>query len=453
MSKLLAKYNVPVPRYTSYPPANFFSKEFTATDYEIALKKSNKNKPSHLSFYLHIPFCHHLCHYCGCNSFAMGTRNTIERYVAALHKEIDIVIQNLNPERKIAQIHYGGGTPTVLPSSVLKELNAHLLSAFPQIENPEIAIECHAAYLNESDLQVLADTGFNRFSIGIQDFNEKVLKAVNRRPTKLPVKIVFDILRTAGAKINLDLLYGLPLQTVESFSQTVRHAVELQPNRLVTFSYAHVPWVNPRQLILEKIGLPSAYDKNRIYDTAREILLQSGYKAIGLDHFVKPDDELYFALQNRQLHRNFQGYCTRRTTGQVYAFGVTAISQLATVYAQNDKNIEDYISHIDGGLATIKGYTLSEEEQIVREVIETLMCNYCIDWYELSDRLEMTVETIKNSTSFDAARFREFANDGIIKMSDSRIEITTDGRLFVRNIAAAFDKWQQNTDRKFSKPV
>jgi oxygen-independent coproporphyrinogen-3 oxidase len=391
-SELLQKYNVPVPRYTSYPPANYFSESFTAKDYEEALIQSDYMQPAHLSFYIHIPYCRQLCHYCGCNSFAETTEEQLNRYISALHKEIDTVIRKLNPNRRIAQIHYGGGTPTILPVNILKELNNHLLSAFSCIEKPEIAIECHPAYLQEKDWLSLTEAGFNRFSIGVQDFNKQVLEAVNRRPSLLPVETIFQLLRGKKCNINLDFIYGLPLQTEKSFSETIRQAIELQPDRLVTFSYAHVPWVNKRQMLLEKTGLPSNEEKSHIYVRTKELMNEAGYQPIGLDHFVKKTDELYTALQNGQLHRNFQGYCTRRTTGQVYAFGVTAISQLSTAYAQNSKDIEDYIKRTENGLATVKGYRLNEEEQITCEVIETWMCNYSLDWCKLSERLSLPVE-------------------------------------------------------------
>jgi len=452
-SALLQKYNIPVPRYTSYPPANYFSESFTVKDYEDALKQSNTTLPEHLSFYFHIPFCRQLCHYCGCNSFAMTSEDQINRYISALHKEIETAVRLLRPERHIAQIHYGGGTPTILPVNVIKDLNDHLLSVFSCIEKPEIAIECHPGYLEEKDWLLLSETGFNRFSIGIQDFNEKVLDAVNRRPSLLPIETIFQILREKKCNINLDFIYGLPFQTEESFAETIRHAIGLQPDRLVTFSYAHVPWVNKRQTLLEDLGLPSGEEKSQMYMGVKDLLTKAGYQPIGLDHFVKKTDELFTALQNGQLHRNFQGYCTRRTTGQVVAFGATAISQLSTAYAQNSKDIEDYIARIENGLATVKGYRLNEEEQITREVIETWMCNYSLDWLELSKRLSLPVEKIKEATAYNSQLFSTFASDGIITLDENRIRITEQGTLFVRNIAAALDRLMIHSDKSFSKPL
>lgn len=240
-----------------------------------------------------------------------------------------------------------GGSPTALPVHYLKELNEHLHTRFPQIAQPEIAVECHPGYLDEAYWLGLADAGFNRISLGVQDFNRKVLKTVNRRPSLLPVNWIVELLRSRQVKINMDFIYGLPYQTAETFADTLQEAISLSPDRLVTFSYAHVPWINKQQLILEKAGLPTGEEKSRMFSTATQLLQEAGYQAIGLDHFVKAGDELYTSLQQGQLHRNFQGYCTRRTTGQVYAFGATGISQLAGGYAQNSKQIDDYIERIE----------------------------------------------------------------------------------------------------------
>jgi oxygen-independent coproporphyrinogen-3 oxidase len=450
---LLHKYNLPLPRYTSYPPANCFTEAFTAQAYDAALEASNATAPDLLSFYIHLPFCRHLCHYCGCNAFALKPGQA-GRYVAALHREMDRMIARIDPHRRIAQIHYGGGTPTLLPVHVLRELNAHLLEAFPVIEEPEIAIECHPGYLTETDWLLLAEAGFNRFSLGIQDFDEDVLKAVNRRPSLVPLEVIFGLLRRNHAGINLDFLYGLPRQTGASFTQALLRAVELQPDRLVTFSYAHLPHLHRRQLVLEKQGLPTPDEKRRMYDGGRAVLLRAGYKAIGMDHFVRESDELYAALQNRLLHRNFQGYCTRRTTGQVYAFGATAISQLAGAYAQNSKEVEDYMTRIETGWATVRGYRLDSDERIAREVIESLLCNFQLDWAELSARLSLPVSRIRQATAYDPERLRAFAEDGIVTFDEHQIRITDRGALFVRNVAASLDRRMLHPSGKiFSKPI
>jgi oxygen-independent coproporphyrinogen-3 oxidase len=439
-AQLLQKYNVPVPRYTSYPPANYFE-AFDNARYTEAVRLSNTNGNRNLSFYLHIPFCRHLCHYCGCNSYPMGQPDVIEAYVNALHREIDLILPLLDPDRRIAQIHYGGGSPTAIPIRYIRELNEHLLGSFSTIDEPEIAIECHPGYFTLEQWEELAASGFNRFSLGIQDFNTDVLKSVNRRPPFVEPERIVELLRRQGARINMDFLYGLPHQSPESFSDTIRRAISIRPDRLVTFSYAHVPWVNPRQKLLEKAGLPTSEVKEQLFAEASRLLHEAGYVRVGMDHFVLPDDELNTALQTHRLHRNFQGYCTRRTTAQVYAFGVTGISQLDAAYAQNTKDIKEYIDTLSAGeLCVKKGYTLNDREQLTREVIETLMCNYRIEWGELS-------------VHYNVEKLNELAADGIIRFNDEFLEVTPEGAPFVRNVAAALDPLMEHTTKSFSKPV
>ena len=262
------------------------------------------------------------------------------------------------------------------------------------------------------------------------------------------------ILRSAGATVNMDFLFGLPYQTPVSFAKNIEKAIQLHPDRLVTFSYGHVPWVFKRQQVLEKHGLPAAEDKKRMFEVAAEMLHKAGYKSIGLDHFVLPDDELYKALEAGLLYRNFQGYCTRRTTGQVYAFGATGISQLDSTYAQNTKNIQEYIDNtLNGTLTTRKGYTLTSQERIAKEVIERLMCNYRLNWDVIASTMQISVEEVKAALHYDQAQLHEMAADGLFEMTESGIVMTTAGHPFVRNVAAALDPLMQNTDKKFSKPI
>ena len=365
-------------------------------------------------------------------------------YVNALHEEIDLIIPLLQRNRQVAQIHYGGGSPTSLQPAIIKSLNQHILNSFPTIDSPEVAIECHPGYLSLSDWKGLVEAGFSRFSIGVQDFNEKVLKTVNRRPTQECMEDIFAVLRDGGAHINLDFLYGLPYQTAESFCHTIEQAIRLQPDRLVMFSYAHVPWLKKQQLILEKAGLPTAEEKGRMFDEAAKLLSAAGYVRVGMDHFVRPDDELYTALKDGLLHRNFQGYCTRRTTAQVYALGVTGITQLETAYAQNTKDIDEYIQTVRSGhLPVKKGYLLSREEQLSRQVIDSLMCNYAVT---LTDEQRAVL-------NYDKQRLAEMQVDGIITIDGSTIRMAHESSPFVRNVAALLDPLMQHTTKSFSKPV
>ena len=450
---IIQKYNRPVPRYTSYPPANFFA-PLSEADYLRAVEESNAARQNQISFYVHVPFCRHLCHYCGCNSYPMGRTETVQAYVDALHREMDRVAQYIDKSRKISQIHYGGGSPTALPVPMIKELTEHMLSLFPVIERPEIAIECHPGYLTENDWMALTECGFTRYSLGVQDFREEVLKTSGRRPSLLPMEEILRILRGSGATVNMDFIYGLPKQSAESFRETMRQAAALRPDRLVTFAYAHLPMIFPRQKVLDRAGLPADEEKNRMFEEASRILQEEGYVPVGLDHFVLPDDELAQALAQGRLHRNFQGYCTRRTTAQVYAFGVTGISQLDDVYAQNGRDIQEYIRTInEGKLYTFRGYRLSAQEKIVREVVETLMCNYQLYWPDVAQRLGLTVDEVRKACIYNEDLMREMAADGILTLDGEHLSISTDGRPFVRCVAAAMDPLMVNTDKKFSKPI
>ena len=384
----------------------------------------------------------------------MRSEDKISAYIEAVKKEITMVISRLDSSRKISQIHYGGGSPTSIPVKYIRELNEFLLFRFETIENPEIAIECHPGYLSINDWQELSHSGFTRFSLGIQDFDEKVLKSVNRRPSLIGVDEIVSLLRDAGAGVNMDFIYGLPHQTPDSFAETISKGVNMSPDRVVTFSYAHVPWVNKLMLQLEKEGLPDNMKKAAIFESAKNILSDNGYKTIGIDHFVKENDELYVALQERILHRNFQGYCTRRTTGQVYAFGVTAISQLTGAYVQNTKDIDKYINDINSGtLSVAKGYILNSDEQITGEVIAALMCNGKADWNYLSSILNIGTEEIKAALNYDINKLNEFVNDGLINLDENKIEVLPQAAGFVRNVAASLDKLLINSDKSFSKPV
>ncbi len=450
---LFKKYNVPVPRYTSYPTANEFE-PFDAPRYLKAVETSNDAAADNISFYIHVPFCRHLCHYCGCNSVAMAQPKRIEEYFETLHKEIDLLLPHLRKDRRISQIHYGGGSPSSMPLALIRGINEHLLSAFSTINKPEIAIECHPGYLESNDWQYLLDSGFNRFSLGIQDFNTDVLRTVNRRPSLLPVADIMEILRKGGTKVNFDFIYGLPKQTTTEFVSTIQTAISLLPDRLVTFSYAHLPSLFKRQMILEKAGLPLQTEKLKMFEEASKMLQSAGYVPIGMDHFVLPDDDLNVALQHHTLHRNFQGYCPRRITAQVYAFGVSGISQLDAAYAQNTKDISSYMAQVNAGQLPIqRGYALAPWQRITREVIECIMCNNAINWHDMAQRLHVSVDEIKRAIHYNEAELQTLQADGLIAYDADSVVITPDGLPFVRNVAAAFDPMMRHNHRLFSKPV
>ena len=451
----LKKYNKPGPRYTSYPPATFFHTRINNYHYRSMLKTSNSKQPENISIYIHVPFCKQLCHFCGCNTSCFPDIRVIERYFKALIEEIRSVSSRLNTQRPLTQIHWGGGTPNSVELEYIERIMNELLSIYTPAPKAEIAMECNPAYLEPEHIDRLAAMGFNRLSLGIQDFNEDVLRQVNRKPSLHPVEKLIGRMKANNMDgVNMDLIYGLPGQTPDSFRQTIEKAISLAPDRLVTFSYAHVPWVKPAQSVLEELGLPEPEEKLAMFETAYNLLTQHGYVAIGMDHFARPGDELAVALKNKKLHRNFQGYCTRETTGQVYGFGATSISQLQGGYYQNVKDTEDYIQAItQNGFATEKGYELTREDSIRRAVINEIMCNGYLDFDELSREYEIPVNDLKATTGFNAKKLQPFIDDDLLELKDNKIQLRENGFLVVRNIAMEFDPLLQSGQGKYSKTV
>jgi oxygen-independent coproporphyrinogen III oxidase len=453
---LIEKYNVPVPRYTSYPPANHFESHFSEEKFIQMIEDSNNCQPENIAIYIHIPFCKKICFYCGCNTALYKGEQLVATYMDALKKEIVQISKHIDKKRKVSQIHYGGGTPNAIDVRWLEEINQLLFDLFEFIPRPEIAIECHPAHLDELYLQRLLNAGFNRFSLGIQDFDHEVLKTVNRNPTAMPVKEIVEILKwdNPSVSVNLDFIYGLPGQTVAGFNQAIQQAIDIKPDRLVTFSYAHVPWLKKHQQILEQKGMMSSTQKMDIFLSSRELLLNSGYQPIGLDHYVLPEDELNIALQNKQLHRNFQGYCTRRTTGQVYAFGVSSISQLENGYAQNEKDTTAYIDHISQGKTAVeKGLVLTQNQKVIRSVIENIMCNQVLDIVAFCDEQKIKQEDFLRITQFSLDKLDTFLSDHLITFDNNILRITEAGSFFIRNIAVLFDPDYQQVENKYSKSV
>lgn len=452
---LIEKYNIPVPRYTSYPPANFFTNDFSSKDYLAAVEESNALDPKNISLYVHIPFCTSLCYYCGCNTHISNNNSLKREYINSLKKEIKMISPLIDKSRKVSQIHWGGGTPNALPFEMIGEVMQVFHEEFEFAPNAELAIECNPATLNETYIQALYRFGFNRISMGVQDFRTDVLHAVNREVPRIPVKDLVQLIRLEGKmSINLDFIYGLPLQTPASFAETIEQAIALDVERLVTFSYAHVPWVKQAQKQLEKHGLPSSNDKLLMFETAWQQLNAANYTPIGLDHYAKNTDALGKAVASKELHRNFQGYCTRETTGQVYAFGVTGISQLESVYAQNARTVNEYIEAINKGTIIIeKGYRLNEEEKLTRHIINELMCNQYLSWDKLAIEFNQSADELKKRLDFNNCKLDTFAQDGLLSYTNNDITVSNEGRFVLRNIAAIFDMNLLGSEKKFSKSV
>lgn len=440
MKHLFDKYNRPTPRYTSYPPANFFSVDYTADQHLEAIRLSNGEGLRNLSFYIHIPFCPKLCHYCACNAYPMGRRPEVEAYMQALLREIDLVCEALDPNRPITQIHYGGGTPTAIPLDWLARINERLQSRFALAEGAEVAIECHPGYLSLGAWRELLRAGFNRVSLGVQDFNPEVLRAVNRQESREPFEDIFALLREHGVQINLDLIYGLPLQSEASFADNIRRAIALSPDRLVTFAYAHVPWVKEQQKVLQDLGLPTSEERAAMFAVAKRLLTEAGYSGVGMDHFVRPQDPLAIARDEGSLHRNFQGYCSRATTGQVYAFGVTAISQLTHSFAQNTKSIAAYIELLERGVLPVeRGYALKSSEVLAGEIIAAIMCNAELRWADIAETIGCSPEELQGQVYQDEALLSSLVADGLVERSAEGLRLTGAGLPFVRIVASAFD--------------
>lgn len=454
-SEFLTKYNVSGPRYTSYPPANFFHDGFNTGDYVRELIASNRQQPENISIYIHIPFCPKRCHFCGCSTVIAQRKLVVERYIATLITEIRNVSSLLDKTRKVTQIHWGGGTPNSISMDYIRQIMDSIRDHFVMDDQAEIAMECSPAYLDYRHIDQLKEMGFNRISLGIQDFREDVLEVVNRDAPRHPVKDVVDYLRKKGFKgINLDFIYGLPMQTLESFRKTIDQAIEIRPDRIVTFSYAHVPWVKAAQKQLEKVGLPDARDKMNLFLQATEQLTGAGYTALGIDHFTLPDDDLTRAFRNKQLHRNFQGYCTRETTGQVYAFGASSISQLWGAYAQNFKDITRYMEAVEAtGYAIERGYKLNDNELLVRSAINAIMCNGWLNLDEVAAEFGISVDEVKAVVGFDPAKFESYIADGLMTLVDNEIRLSEKGFLCARNIAMALDPALKTGEGIYSRTV
>ena len=311
------------------------------------------------------------------------------------------------------------------------------------------------AHLDYRHIELLKSYGFNRISLGIQDFDGKVLDAINRRRPKRPISKMVEKIHSEGFRgTNIDLVYGLPLQTVKNFNKTIEKAIDLNTDRIVTFSYAHVPSILPRQKILETIGFPSAEEKAEMYNNAYKKFTEAGYVPIGMDHFCRPDDEFYLALNNNQLHRNFQGYCTTRTTGQVYGFGASSISQLFSAYSQNVKNAAQYIKMInEKNTAVLRGYNLERNEKIIRDVINSVMCNYYVDFSEIAKKFESDSDEIKKIVGFDNEKFKDFVDLNFMKIENDKIIIYDSARLYIRNIAMEFDPLLNKKIGTYSKTI
>jgi oxygen-independent coproporphyrinogen-3 oxidase len=449
---LVKKYNVAGPRYTSYPPATQFNTQTSAADIEAEIAHNNQGERD-LSLYFHIPFCKTLCWFCGCTTVITNDQKQSNVYVGYLEKEMERMSQKLNPRRQVTQLHWGGGSPTFMTPDDIRRLGQAIHGRFKLAPDAEAGVEIDPRRMIFDHVTALREIGFNRASLGVQDFNPEVQKAVHRiQPPELTREVARWIREAGFTSLNIDLIYGLPYQTPETFEQTLDGVLEMKPDRFAVFSYAHVPWMKPAQKILEnKSVLPTPETKLKLLKLVIEKLTGSGYVYIGMDHFARETDELVSAQRNHTLQRNFQGYSTR-SESDIYAFGMSAISQTANAYWQNLKELPEYYAALDLGEPLFaRGYLLNDDDRLRRQTIMRLMCDLSLDYARMSRLLNLDFQ---KHFARELASYDDMVADGLLVQTATGLTVTDLGRLFIRNIAMRFDVYlPQMTERRFSRTI
>ncbi len=446
-----AKYSKPGPRYTSYPTALEFNDTFGYEDYIGALENGTEK----LSIYVHLPFCRSACYFCGCNVVFTSKEEKLSRYVEYLKKEIDILAKHLDTSREVIQFHFGGGTPTFYKAFELDEIVRYIKATFPKwSDDAEVSVEIDPRFFNEDQMKVFAKHGFNRISFGVQDFDPKVQETIHRiQPFETTQNAVTLARRYGIESINIDLIYGLPYQTFESFAKTLEQAIELDPDRVAVFNYAHVPWLKKTMRKFDETTLPSPDTKLRIFRHTIDTFTTHGYKMVGMDHFAKPDDELFGAIAKGELHRNFQGYTTKGGANLI-GIGLTSIGEGARYYAQNTKDMKRYEAAIDAGrLPYERGVALSDDDLLRKTVIMELMANFSVNIPRIEKEFGIDFKTY-----FDDAlqALKEFEEAELIQIDDEKIAVSPTGTLLIRNIAMPFDAYMkkyEGSKKSFSKTV
>jgi oxygen-independent coproporphyrinogen-3 oxidase len=435
--EFLALYNRPGPRYTSYPTAPVWRDDFRVDDLERAYEQADSARTP-VSMYMHLPFCESLCLFCACNVVITKDHSVAPPYLETLKREIEHVSERVSPSRRVVQFHWGGGTPTYLTPEQMEDLFGFTAEKFSFAPDAEIGIEVDPRVTNVRHLETLRRLGFNRLSMGIQDFDPEVQRAVKRvQPLEMTSELIAHSRALGFESINVDLIYGLPYQTAGRFARTVDEVLALAPDRIALFSYAHVPWIRKQQGSLAA-SLPEGMEKFRIFCTAIEKFLHAGYQYIGMDHFAKPGDELAVAQKKRTLHRNFQGYTTK-AGADLYGMGVSAISAIGSTYGQNYRELPRYTEAIDrGGSATMRGYRLSEDDRLRRALITRLLCHAVIRKDEIGNEFGIDFD---NYFAPELARLDSFVEDRLIELAPDEIRVTFLGRIFIRNLAMIFDPY------------
>ncbi len=448
---LVRKYNVAGPRYTSYPPATKFTDQVTWPQLADELIANNKEARD-LSLYFHVPFCQTLCWYCGCNTVITKDQSQSRTYLDYVARQLDQMGSILNPNRKVVQLHFGGGTPTFLTPDELLWLGQQIHSRFQVDARMEAGVEIDPRRLTRKHLHALRLIGFNRASLGVQDFDPVVQKAIHRiQPLEMTEMVVNWIRELGFESLNLDLIYGLPHQTVEGFEKTLNEVLRLNPDRIALFSYAHVPWLKPSQRVLEK-ALPTPEQKLQILKMAVEKLTaEDNYVYIGMDHFAKPNDSLAIAQRTRKLDRNFQGYSTK-AGADIYAFGVSGISQTENAYWQTEKDLPKYYEALDHGKAPLaKAYIVNEDDRIRRETIKRVMCDSALNFNQISEKFGINFFEYFGR---EIESIVQMEQDGLVRLSPAGFDVTPMGRLLIRNIAMQFDGYYSaEPQKRFSKTI
>ncbi|HSP78354.1 MAG TPA: oxygen-independent coproporphyrinogen III oxidase, partial [Myxococcaceae bacterium] len=431
--ELMRRYDVAGPRYTSYPTAPEWQHAFGTTDYAERLEAAGAvGADEPLSLYVHLPFCRSLCWYCGCNVVVSKEQEAADLYIDHVLRELEQVEARLGSRRKLAQVHWGGGTPTFLSEAQLERLWRGLTRRFSPLPDAEVAVEVHPAVTTPEQLTLLRQLGFNRVSMGLQDFEPRVQEVTNRLQSFEQTRALLEHARELGfSGVNFDLIYGLPYQTPESWARTLEQVLSLRPDRLAVYSFAFLPEVLKHQRRMPAEALPDARTKLGLFRSAWEAFVEAGYRPIGMDHFAVPEDELARAQERRALGRNFQGY-TVKAASDVVALGSTGISDVGGAYAQNVRSLPRYYERIEaGGFATERGIRLTEDDRRRRALITQLMCNFWVDLGEEGER----------DFAPELERLRPLEEDGLVRREGRQLEVTPLGRLFVRNVAMVFDAY------------
>lgn len=453
-TEMLQKFDVSGPRYTSYPTADRFVEAFTEDSYKLALEQRRIGGMAlPLSIYVHIPFCESLCFFCACNKIVTKHHERSAEYLGYLRREIDLHVAHLGAGQTISQLHLGGGSPTFFSDDELSELMSMIKQSFVLAPNGEYSIEVDPRTVNDTRLEHLAALGFNRLSFGVQDFDEEVQKAVHRIQ---PAEQVFSLVETARRlkfeSVNVDLIYGLPKQTPESFSRTLAQIVELRPDRIALYAYAHLPERFKPQRRISEYELPAAPAKIAMLSDALSAFLNAGYVYVGMDHFALPDDALAIAKRQGRLHRNFQGYSTQPDCDLI-SLGVSAIGRVGATYSQNAKTIEEYYDYLNQGrFPVVRGLALSHDDLVRRSVIMALMCQGQLQFESIE--LAYLID-FKTYFASELEALKELESTGMVVLDDSSIQVTDTGWFFVRAVAMLFDRYLQ-TDRnraRFSKII